>query len=233
MDPAETPLKQIRTFQGDVAEAIGKQQESLVSIQLAEHLKGSSVDSSIFTSEDSKKRKEFFLLLLGGLVLFVLGATGVWYTYNEFIRKTATPTTTLPANRFISVNAEINLNLADVSREIFINTFSDAIESAPPGEIRQVVFKKTTGEFLDTLESRAPASLVRAFDPLFMLGTLGKSTFLIIKLASFENAFAGMLLWEKSLAEDLSPLFATANLLKDLTPEYAFTDITDKNKDIR
>src|SRR3989344_1612476 len=39
MEEGNSPLKQIRTFQGDVAEALGKEKPSLVSIQRAEHAK--------------------------------------------------------------------------------------------------------------------------------------------------------------------------------------------------
>ena len=66
-----------------------------------------------------------------------------------------------------------------------------------------------------------------------MFGALEKSTFLIIKLSSFENAFAGMLAWEKTLSQDIGPLFATSELLRNLPIDSVFTDIVDKNKDIR
>ena len=243
MDREETPLKQIRTFQGDVVEAIRRQQESLVSIQRAEHLRGGSIQSITGASlEDSKKRKEFFLFLLGSFVLFIMGTVGAWYTYNEFVRKATVPITATLANRFLSSNTEIDFKLEATSRETLINTLPDAIGGVPHGELRHVVLRKVVGdenpllstsEFLEMLGSRAPGSLVRAFDPLFMFGALGKSTFLIIKLASFENAFAGMLSWERNVAADIGPLFATAPLLRDMPPESVFTDITDRNKDIR
>ena len=240
MDPvkskeSETPLKQIRTFQGDVAEAIQKQQESLVSIQQAEHLKGDSVESATPASlEESRKRKEFFFLLSGGIVLLILGTVGVWYTYNEFVRKTATPITDVSANRFVSVNSEINLDLTAVtSRDTLISALSGARENVPTGELTHIILPLSTGEFLKILESRAPGSLVRAFDPLFMFGGFGESAFLIIKLSSFENAFAGMLAWEKNLSQDIGPLFVTAPLLKNILLDSVFRDLTDRNKDIR
>lgn len=244
MDPAETPLKQIRTFQGDVAEALQREQGSLVSIQQAEHLKRGFAGSSVDISEDSKKGKtRLFPLALGSLILFTLGIAGIWYTYNEFVRKTTTPITDVPANRFVSADAEVNFNFSTTSRETLINTLSDAIRGVAAREIRHVVLIKEgaadttylfpTSEFLETLETRAPGSLVRAFDPLFMFGAFGESAFLIIKLVSFENAFAGMLAWEKNLSQDIGPLFATAELGRNVPPESAFTDITDKNKDVR
>ncbi len=252
MDREETPLKQIRTFQGDVAEAIQKQQESLVSIQRAEHLRRDpeqlARDASL-QDADSKRRKEFFFLFLGSLVLLALGTLGAWFAYNEFTSEAAPPSMTAPANRFISANAEINLDLATSSRELLIDTLSAARDNLESGQLRHIVLRNISEDeskllsmsaFLKMLESRAPGSLVRALDPLFMFGAVGESpavggasVFLIIKLTSFENAFAGMLAWEKNLAADIGPLFATAKLLRDLPPESSFVDIVDRNKDIR
>lgn len=234
VDRKPTSLKQIRTFQGDVAEALRREQRSLVSIQQAEHLKNSSTQSASGTSlENSKRGTEFFHLFLGSLLLFILGTVGVWYAYNEFVRRTATPIMTAPANRFISANAETNLNLAVDSRETLINTLSAAVRGTAVGELRHIILPLSTSEFLNILGSQAPSSLVRAFDPLFMFGAFGESAFLIIKLVSFENAFAGMLAWEKNLNQDIGPLFATAKLSINIPPGSTFTDITDKNKDVR
>jgi len=234
MTPDETPLKQIRTFQGDVAEALQRERESLVSIQQAEHLKKSSAPPAASTSsESSKRRTEFFLLFLGSLVLFILGTVGVWYAYNEFVSGAAVPIITAPVNRFISADTETNLTLTAVSRETLINTIINAVGNVPIGELKHINLSLSTSEFLQSLESRAPASLIRAFNPLFMFGAFGESAFLIIKLTSFENAFAGMLAWEKNLGQDIGPLFATAKSLANLPPGSVFTDITDKNKDVR
>ena len=242
MNREETPLKQIRTFQGDVAEALQKQRESLVSIQRAEQLKKGSGGSIATSPETTEKRKQFFYLLLGSFFFLVLGVVGAWYAYNEFVRKTAAPTIAVPANRFISANTETHLNLTDPSRETLISALSGAISGVARGELRHVILKKVVGnenqlistsEFLNILESQAPGNLIRAFDPLFMSGAFGESAFLIIKLVSFENAFAGMLMWEKSLSQDIGPLFATAEFSRDVPPETIFTDITDRNKDIR
>ena len=218
MTPDETPLKQIRTFQGDVAEALQREQRSLVSIQQAERLKkGSTPSATDTTSENTKRKTEMFFLFLGSLALFVLGTVGAWYAYNEFV----------------SANTEINLTLTAISREALINTLSNAVQGAPSGELIHINFSLSTIEFLERLGARAPGSLIRAFDPLFMFGAFGESTFLIIKLVSFENAFAGMLAWEKNLNQDIGPLFATAELSRNVSPESTFTDVTDKNKDVR
>lgn len=234
MEKDETPLKQIRTFQGDVAEALRREQRSLVSIQQAEHLKKGAAPSALDTlSENTKRRREIFFLFLGSLLLFTLGTVGAWYAYNEFVRRTITPIMNAPANRFVSVNTESNLTLAATSREDLIKTLSDAVQGVPNGELVHINFPLSTTRFLEMLGTRAPGSLIRAFDPLFMFGAFGESTFLIIKLVSFENAFAGMLAWEQNLNQDIGPLFTTAELSRNVPPESTFTDVTDKNKDVR
>ena len=245
MNPEETHLKQIRTFQGDVAEALQKEHSSLISIQQAEQLKKNSVQPDTNTSrKNSNNRIESFYLFIGSVLLLSLGVVGTWYAYNEFVKRSATPIITAPANRFISVDTEANISLATDSREVLIKTLSDAIQDVTAREMRHVIFTKQMGttetsylfptsEFFKILKTRTPASLIRALDPLFMFGAFGKSTFLIIKLSSFENAFAGMLAWEKNLSQDIGPLFATAELSRDIPLESVFTDVTDKNKDVR
>ncbi len=74
---------------------------------------------------------------------------------------------------------------------------------------------------------------MRSFEPYFMLGTLGESRFIIFRLASFENAFSGMLNWEKNLPADLGTLFSTAPLLSNITTESVFKDVIYRNKDVR
>ena len=69
-----------------------------------------------------------------------------------------------------------------------------------------------------------------------MLGVLGgepNDTFLLMRVDSYENAFAGMLDWEKNLKEDLLPLFQPEELIATIPNDAVFHDVTIKNKDAR
>lgn len=247
MDPTkdttekDIPLKQIRTYQGDVADALEKQHESLVSIQRVESLRKDSSRSNN-QSNTTEKKKELFYLLLGSFIFLILSAVGAWYAYNEFVRKTTAPPISIPLNRFIYADSVVNLNTTNIPRDNFIKTLSENVLNTPDGKLTHIELKKTTGieetlltseDFLTQLGTQAPGNLVRALDPLFMFGAYGKSAFIIIRLTSFENAFAGMLGWEKNLNRDLGPVFATAELARSLPLESVFTDLIDRNKDIR
>lgn len=240
-----SPLKQIRTFQGDVTEALQRQQESLVSIQRAEQSRRGTIQSmpSDSSKEGSAGKKSFLFLLVGSFVLFALGSVGAWYAYSNFIKKTTTSIVEGPANKFFSTNSETTVDLTELSRQALITALTGAKLEVPSGDMKHIVVRKSdpTGtysmlaadEFLATLKSRAPGSLARAFDSLFMFGAYGQSTFIIIKLASFESAFGGMLAWEKDMALDIGPLLSTSLSLQNVPFDAKFRDITDKNKDIR
>ena len=240
MEEGNSPLKQIRTFQGDVAEALGKEKPSLVSIQRAEHAKYGAP-----TPESSAKgrRNQFFFLSSGSLILLVLGGLGAWFAYSQFLKQAVSPIVATPDNQFFSVNSDLELVVATSSRETLIQETLGKTREIPATELAQITLKTRVGDkvlsstdLFRTLQTKASSQLLRAFDPLFMLGAIGAnsttsapSTFIIIKLTSFENAFAGMFAWEPNLLKDLGPLFSTTPTIEEL----AFTDVTDRNKDVR
>ena len=238
----ESSLKQIRTFQGDVAEALTHQNESLVSIQQTEAARRRATGAPNPSDENENKRRDFVFLLVGSIFFIVVGVAGAWYGYREYLSRTAPPVLVIPENRFISPTGEVTLPISSLNREGFAVSFNELVSKTKPEELTHVVLKKdaleispsiSTAEFFSLLESQAPGSLVRSFGPLFMVGSVGESPFLIIKLASFENAFAGMLLWETTMAEDLTPIFGNANVVKAIAPTSVFRDVIVRNKDVR
>lgn len=251
----DSSLKQIRTFQGDVADALNRQQESLVSIQQTQQAKFRREGLAAAETDDeiARRRKEFAMLIVGSIFFIALGGLGAWYGYSQYLEKTAPPVILTPENRFISTESTANIDASGKTREDILAAFDDALFDLPSGNLKQVVLRKglvdrplseaplvETRNFFEIMGTRAPGSLIRAFSPLFMLGaiglpdqSLGSSRFIIIKLASYENAFAGMLNAEKIVAEDLAPLFSTSGLLNGIAPASVFKDVIVRNKDVR
>lgn len=238
----KSPLKQIRTFQGDVADALKTQNESVVSIQRKEQAKR-SLEPEI-EQDIRSDRKKLLLLILGILVLTGLGGVGGWYSYHEFLRKTGPPPMEILPNRLVSSTLEVDIDATLTTRESLLGLISaERQDEIPLNEIKHLVLRTgtttpqallTTSEFFNILDTRIPGTLLRSFDKIFMLGTIGgtpKQNFLLIQLSSFESAFAGMLNWETSILNDLNTLLDLPQA--DLAQNYVWTDLVTRNKDAR
>ncbi|HEY4528256.1 MAG TPA: hypothetical protein VJJ48_00310 [Candidatus Paceibacterota bacterium] len=209
-------LKQIRTYQGDVAEALEKQKESLYSIQERER-----AARNIIPEEEKKPLKRSLTLLLSGALFIVLGGAGSWLAYNEFLRKITPSEPVVPANRFINAEDSAELDIFTLSHDSFIESVS-TLRSTP---LKHIVLKSdihsaTISNFLKVLQIEAPGNLVRALESEFMLGSVGNKFFLIFKVKSFENAFAGMLAAEEEV-------------VKSIGSQSVFRDVVFRNKDTR
>ncbi len=246
----DTFLKQIRTFQGDVASAIEEQNETLISIQRAQEQKNAEdIALGITLSPEEKaereSRKKTIMLLIGIIVLFGFGTTGALFAYKAYKAKTSLPSPQVVPNRFLITEEYEKLNVLTLNRDSFIQKIQSEWLPMTGSGVKQIQLEKnsgstteiiTTADFLNLIRSRAPGSLVRAFDPLFMFGLIDmnpKHTFILIKLDSFDLAFAGMLKWEMDLADDILPLFVPLDVSQNVPSQTTFGDLIIRNKDVR
>lgn len=98
----------------------------------------------------------------------------------------------------------------------------------------------STEEFLTAIDAHPPEELVRALGDSFFFGihTVDENApMLIIPVLSYERAFAGMLLWERTLNTDLAPMFTPVSaLIRDeggLVVARTFGDDVMRNYDVR
>jgi hypothetical protein len=99
----------------------------------------------------------------------------------------------------------------------------------------------TAKEFLSVLSPRAPQTFVRALHSEYTFGSVrgtAPAPFLVLHVPNFDVGFGGMLAWEKTMSEDLSPLFGTP-VRETLAPQSTspkgphFTDAIQSNNRIR
>lgn len=179
-------------------------------------------------------------------VLVGAGILGAWYSYSVFQDKTAPPVTTTPANQLVGAGALVNIDASTLSRSSLLGLISaERQKTRAPLSITQIQLLRGVGEgavpltstdFFTRLNIHAPEALIRAFDPLFMLGLIGGSkthAFVLVRLDSFENAFPGMLAWESRLGEDLLPLFADEAETESVPSATSFADLSIGNRDTR
>lgn len=239
--PGEKHLKQIRTFEGDLAEAIQGQGESLNTIRQAEVNRRESVGGRDLDEPRSTMPLVYAILTL---VLLTAGGLGARYAYVTYKEKTAPVALKTPVNQLVKANTLVNIDASTISRRALLTAIAkETRQSRGQAEIWQIELRRGTlpdsellssADFLTRLGSHAPSSLVRALNPTFMLGVLGEShAFMLIRLDSFASAFPGMLDWEPRLAEDILPLFEIGEVKADVPTGTLWKDVITDNRDAR
>lgn len=255
-------LKQniVRTYKSDAEEAVRRQRASSISIALAEQKKRRGYQP-IEESADAPKLKKRVVLILS--LLFVLAGIGA-FNFNYIKEKVApAPKNQTETHALIMADSNKEINLNETEKKDLNNLLSESLKSSsvaknsiqniyitennkPVGKEKPSSEAIGSKKFLSLINSRMPDPLLRSLMPEYMLGIRssdGNQPFIILKTDSYENAFAGMLSWEKNMADDLSALFpgnsmssmqeASATTEQILGRNKNFEDILVKNKDAR
>lgn len=128
--------------------------------------------------------------------------------------------------------ATSGLTLGAITR--IVPTITEATET------ESVERAATFGEFLNGIGAHPPEELLRALSGEFFFGihTVDENApVIVIPVESYERAFAAMLLWEKTMNADLTPLFTAVGRLttdaQGLPIERQFEDLLMRNYDVR
>lgn len=233
-------IKNLRTFQGDVAEAIQKQNASVVTIAVAEKKKQekeAKVNAVTNTPPPSqilpiKKEREpldpqlkkNILLISLSILLIILGAGSIFVFYKIQKQQPQQLVENSTQTSIIGWSKKNQITVIGRDRDALIEqVFNEGQKSSlNNGEILYLELVSSTTEridtqtFLNAMKTQIPPSLARAFGPTFMFGIyqLGDrpTPFLLIRLDSFDRSYDGMLTWEKTLFEDIGSLFTSSIL---------------------
>lgn len=242
-------LKTVRTYLSDMAETVRANEISVIKVALAEQNKRER--EKLFKDVEGTPTKKIFWFL-GGLILIIVSVYGVNYFLNkedsikteDIIPKTESlisfdeisPIVLTRSDYLVdkirSINETKNLvNKADSIKYISIK--EEAIEGLTPISIAR---------FFSEMNFTAPTSLVRSLSDFYMVGSYTKNQttdlsdqnnsskiFMIFQSTDYEYTYAGMLEWEKTMANDLSYLFNT----KTVDNLGTFKDLIINNKDSR
>lgn len=249
----EPIVKTIRTYKMDVANILKNKKTSLTSMVLSERDKKGIKDPQV---ESWYKNIDFKKVAIGASILLVVGvgfATVNWYNNRDItpieITELKIPTFIFPNyQREVFINAfrrdsliegiktenlDISIPLGSIM-QLFLTT-EDKSKQFVVEQTKGNKLLITTESFFETLEVFPPSSLLRALESDFMLGyhsSLGNNPFLLFKVKSYENSFAGMLAWEKTILDNLSFLFKKESSQISVS-DKRFKDIVLANKDVR
>lgn len=254
-DEDESSMKLVRTYQADVVETMKKQKSSLTSMVLAEKEKQKGKPTL-----ETKPRKIFdrkiIILIVSTLIILVVGYFGYQMVKPNTNNPEVTEITEQKISTLILPNYKREIYVDRIKRDNIVNALKqqDNETSIPLGYVIQFYLTTedasksfiiegesdykllvTTESFFDGIEAKIPDSLIRNLGQNFIIGyhsSLGNNPFLILEVKSYNNAFAGMMDWEKTMFRDLSPTFVRqdSSISLDNNP---FQDIVVSNKDVR
>jgi|ERR1035437_701932 hypothetical protein len=156
------------------------------------------------------------------IILILLGIGAVVGFY--FLQKTPPPPATAPASELtvIPYDSKEVVSTTFTDRESLLQKLNDFRRGSviPDGSILYIELTNgatsttpiTTNELFGILKTNIPGNALRAFDTNFMFGFYGANgnqPFLLISLTSFDNAFNGMLQWEKDMNTDIGTIFSS------------------------
>ena len=265
VDTEETKLKALRTYKGDLEQVVGTDEGSLVGIASAESIKrysGQQVAPTVIenrANSNSEAIKKIGIVILS-TILVVLGVGSAFYFYGKSNSVIVNPTQNVSS--FIFVDENYGFDITDLSRRQILNELT-AINNSTNislGRIRNVFITESfideqgleqralvnASDFLKAIDAQVPASFLRSLGRDFMVGIHvfnGNQPFIILSTGFYENAFVGMLEWERDLKEDFTPFLGeekaktvdttqtNTTVYKTTTP--TFSDAVLKNKDVR
>ncbi len=243
----QKPKPIITTYATDIAEILKEQQGSVLKVAMAENERKLNADSSI-GSNRGKRLAAFGVIFV---VIAILAIVGISYLKPS---NTTVPVDTTSAPQIISIvkaEGHTPYDVTNKTPQVIIPQIRTLVEDTRTvkGTIEDVYpyFSDEAGkhlvkadDFLLALGASVPPELSRVLKKPLMLGIhkhndeSPNTLFVILKTETYPSGFAGMLIWENVLFDNMHELFGI-NAEGDNSYLFAqkWNDVTIKNKDSR
>lgn len=256
----ESATKPLQTYRGDMESVVANKGISAVSVAAAEAERRGKQPLNLHLSAEQKTRVVSIAMIIGGILLVGVAAAALVLVLS---RPTSVPTPAEVKAPFVYVDDTKTLSIpaTQQSRLEIVTTLLAAREQAnlslgliqwlqlvepsaePNGSYRWI----STNDFLSIVAPAAPTEILRTLSDTFLLGIHSfdeNQPFLLLQADAYETAYAGMLAWERTIRDDLNPLFnrtvsPTLKNTKSTTeesPRFLQTNFIDKvveNRDVR
>ena len=238
LPPPEPPKKErpvvvsLHTMKDDLAEAVATQRLSAVRVASLEAdrratraPKNEPLPEIARAKRPAAPRNRRAVLLIGMIfVCIVLGAAALFAAYLVTQKQTSVP---VASTGILFAEQQTALPLGSQGVAGIKQTLSSMLTSQSGGagsilQITPVILgasgqptrKATLEEFLRAMGAKAPDDLLRSISNDFFFGIHAAdapSAVFVIPVTSYDHAFAGMLAWERTMDQDLAPLFRQVN----------------------
>jgi hypothetical protein len=207
--PTEINTSPLQTYTGDFLKKVNDTHASTATVLAAEQDAGAS------KSKAAPKTSPWSIVsVVGGVVLLLLGGTGIYIGYSHYAVKTQ-PVVLIPSTPSpISVEdrEKISVGTPAITRDAVLQSLARPV---PSGNIRLLYTDSatTTGHSVfSALQFPAPDVLLRNIyagkSMAGIINTMGTpSLFFILSVTSYPDTFAGMLSWETTILRDVAAFF--------------------------
>ncbi len=231
------PIKSLRTFAGDVEEAIEKEKFSTATIALAEQKRREERHEKIEEFPEVKNRTSLYIYgAIGLFVLSIVLVAGVYIWRNrqdkKIVERPVTPISFTKLDTFpiagknkdalqteiLSQQKSFNSPINSVLFINFVDTFNKADD---------------VSSLISLIFPNIPSSLARSFAGNYMFGIYAydvNAPFIILNTNDYALSYSGMLKWENSIPYDLGKIF---NITPNASTTLKFIDKSIKNYDMR
>ena len=244
-------LKKLRTYEGDVAEAIRRENESIASIATAESIKRNMEESGVLSmnarSAQGSGRSQKVLLFFS--LLFVVGgvaSAGYLYYQSQSLKEEITIVANITPS-LITPQSKTDIRFTpDLNETTIFEQYQKKLRQLPESGLEEIVITKivranglteesrrlTAKEFFALNRTPVPEIILRSLDDRFMIGGIDGTPFIVLKTKLYENILSGMRRWEELAIDDLGPLL---NLPENEVGrnQAFFEDAVFKNRDLR
>ena len=243
----------IRTYKSDVEETVQAGHISSVNIALAENKR---MLNRVRQPDTEEKKASMNRNVLIVSVLLILGGALTFFIPQLLIQKQyAEPVVieeTFSSQPLMTVDLEEKLNIKDINLNRVSTTLKERVEQSATrlGQIKNIYLTEgekteeklvTASKFLQLARLNMPPEIQRTLKDQYMFGLHnynGNQTFLVLKIGSYDAAFAGMLQWETNMWRDFKEMFNLKSDGQISTSSFGleikkFQDATFNNKDSR
>lgn len=240
-------LKTVRTYLSDMADTVRENDISVIKVALAEQNKHAREDL-IREVEGTPAKKTAWII--GGVILVSISIFGI----NYFVQKNAEnnlPVVVVKEQAVISYNETSSLDIN--STDYLVNKLKNHIKQLSASNVTNGINSISINQMMNGVKGKlllmdifsrlnltAPSSLVRSLSDLYMVGTYTKNgtsdpnLFLIFKTNEYDYTYAGMLVWENTLSDDMFYLFnLKTKETKIQLEQRKWKDIIISNRDAR
>lgn len=234
--------KPLRTYQSDVEEMLKNSGGSFARIAIAEGDKKARTGQIAEEPETPDRSKT----IIAVIVVLVVISVGLLVSLLFFRKTSKDPVPVFGPPPLLISESQKNLDVSGLNRDQIISALTHERDTSNASLSSVVAIRLNEGKgdlakpvtaekFLADIQSQAPNQLVRSLETNFMFGLHSlnrKEPFLVLKTSYYQNAFAGMLAWEKTLIYDLGPIFIPTQASVPISTSDQITNKITKFEDM-